>query len=104
MSSFGGTVALGYLVSFTLTMAILADLVLLPSLLLSGLPKFIRWTEKFLNFNPPPQLLIQWILTAIVWQFKYNHSLGLQFSVKKFENGFLSTTDTKEIEKDFQAV
>jgi hypothetical protein len=35
VSSFGGTVALGYLVSFTLTMAILADLVLLPSLLLS---------------------------------------------------------------------
>jgi len=34
-SSFGGTVALGYLVSFTLLMAILADLVLLPSLLLS---------------------------------------------------------------------
>jgi len=29
------------------------------------------------------------------------NSLGLQFSVKKFENGFLSTTDTKEIEKDF---
>ncbi|MCB9360739.1 MAG: MMPL family transporter [Flavobacteriales bacterium] len=35
VSSFGGTVALGFLVSFTLTMAILADLVLLPSLLLS---------------------------------------------------------------------
>ena len=34
-SSFGGTVALGFLVSFTLLMAILADLVLLPSLLLS---------------------------------------------------------------------
>jgi hypothetical protein len=29
------------------------------------------------------------------------NSLGLQFSVKKFENGFFSTTDTKEIEKDF---
>lgn len=35
VSSFGGTVALGFLVSFTLTMAILADLILLPSLLLS---------------------------------------------------------------------
>ena len=29
------------------------------------------------------------------------NSLGLQFSVKKFENGFFSTTDSKEIEKDF---
>lgn len=35
VSSFGGTVALGFLVSLTLLMAILADLVLLPSLLLS---------------------------------------------------------------------
>ncbi|MCB0380303.1 MAG: MMPL family transporter [Flavobacteriales bacterium] len=34
-SSFGGTVALGFLVSFTLLMAILSDLLLLPSLLLS---------------------------------------------------------------------
>lgn len=34
-SSFGGTVALGFLVSFTLLIAILADLILLPSLLLS---------------------------------------------------------------------
>ncbi|HRP59418.1 MAG TPA: MMPL family transporter, partial [Vicingus sp.] len=35
VSSFGGTVALGFLVSFTLMIAILADLILLPSLLLS---------------------------------------------------------------------
>lgn len=35
VSSFGGTVALGFLVSLTLLMAILADLVLLPSFLLS---------------------------------------------------------------------
>ena len=34
-SSFGGTIALGFLVSFTLLMAILTDLLLLPSLLLS---------------------------------------------------------------------
>ena len=34
-SSFGGTIALGFLVSFTLLVAILADLLLLPSLLLS---------------------------------------------------------------------
>lgn len=34
-SSFGGTVALGFLVSLTLLVAILADLILLPSLLLS---------------------------------------------------------------------
>ncbi len=34
-SSFGGTIALGYLVSFTLFVAILADLLILPSLLLS---------------------------------------------------------------------
>jgi DNA-directed RNA polymerase beta subunit len=27
-------------------------------------------------------------------------ALGLDFSMKKFENGFYSTTDTKEIEKD----
>ncbi len=34
-SSFGGTIALGFLVSFTLFVAILADLLILPSLLLS---------------------------------------------------------------------
>ena len=34
-SSFGGTIALGFLVSFTLLVAILADLLLLPSFLLS---------------------------------------------------------------------
>ena len=34
-SSFGGTIALGFLVSFTLLVAILSDLLLLPSLLLS---------------------------------------------------------------------
>lgn len=34
-SSFGGTIALGFLVSFTLLVAILTDLLLLPSLLLS---------------------------------------------------------------------
>ena len=35
VSSFGGTIALGILVSITLVFAMLADLVLLPSLLLS---------------------------------------------------------------------
>lgn len=35
VSSFGGTIALGFLVSLTLLVAIIADLVLLPSLLLS---------------------------------------------------------------------
>ena len=35
VSSFGGTVALGILVSLTILMAMLADLLLLPSLLLS---------------------------------------------------------------------
>jgi DNA-directed RNA polymerase subunit beta len=28
------------------------------------------------------------------------HALGLDFSVKKLEGGFYSTTDSKEIEKD----
>jgi hypothetical protein len=28
------------------------------------------------------------------------HALGLDFSIKKFEGGFYSTTDTQEIEKD----
>ena len=28
------------------------------------------------------------------------HALGLDFSIRKFENGFYSTTDTQEIEKD----
>jgi len=35
VSSFGGTIALGFLVSVTLLFAILADLLVLPSLLLS---------------------------------------------------------------------
>jgi predicted RND superfamily exporter protein len=35
LSSFGGTEALGYLISFTLLMALLCNLFLLPSLLLS---------------------------------------------------------------------
>ena len=35
LSSFGGTEALGYLVSFTLIVALLSNLFLLPSLLLS---------------------------------------------------------------------
>jgi DNA-directed RNA polymerase subunit beta len=28
------------------------------------------------------------------------HALGLDFSIRKFENGFYSTSDTQEIEKD----
>ena len=44
-SSFGGTAALGYLISFTLLMALLSNLFILPSLLLS-LDKRIT-TRKF---------------------------------------------------------
>jgi predicted RND superfamily exporter protein len=54
-SSFGGTVALGFLVSFTLIVAIGANLLLLPSLILSF--------EKFLTNDdfksPPVQLLVK---------------------------------------------
>jgi uncharacterized protein len=52
-SSFGGTVALGMLVSFTLIVAICANLLLLPSLILS-LEKFLT-NEDFKS--PPVQLL-----------------------------------------------
>lgn len=45
LSSFGGTEALGYLISFTLLMALLSNLFLLPSLLLS-LDKYIT-TKRF---------------------------------------------------------
>lgn len=48
LSSFGGTVALGFLVSFTLLVAVLANLFLLPSLLLT----FDKWgTRK--SFTEP---------------------------------------------------
>jgi predicted RND superfamily exporter protein len=48
ISSFGGTVALGALVSATLLFAMLANLLLLPSLLLS-LEKYIANKETFKN-------------------------------------------------------
>jgi predicted RND superfamily exporter protein len=56
ISSFGGTVALGGLVSVTLLLAMLANLLLLPSLLLS-LERSIanKKTLKEPNFNPLPE-------------------------------------------------
>ncbi|MFA8451252.1 MAG: hypothetical protein ACEPOW_11220, partial [Bacteroidales bacterium] len=48
LSSFGGTEAMGYLISFTLLIALLSNLFVLPSLLLS-LDKFI--TNR--NFSKP---------------------------------------------------
>jgi predicted RND superfamily exporter protein len=51
-SSFGGTSALGYLISFTLLMALLCNLFILPSFLLT-LDKYIttkKFREPFLDY------------------------------------------------------
>jgi len=47
-SSFGGTVALGYLIAFTLVIALLSNLFILPSLLLS----LDKWSTTK-NFKEP---------------------------------------------------
>jgi hypothetical protein len=47
LSSFGGTQAMGYLISFTLLMAMMSNLFLLPALLLS----LDKWSTR--NFDEP---------------------------------------------------